>query len=80
MKNKPPYCNIQIFFHTKFKVSNFFAFKDKMPPLLRLELFVNLSMIAARLAFMAKLKWEKARGDDDSAIKNYYFGFTCQIL
>ena len=51
-----------------------------MPSLLRLGLFVNLSMIAARLAFMAKLKWEKARGDDDSAIKNYCFGFTCQIL
>ena len=35
MKNKLPYCNVQFVFQTKYKISNFFTFKDKIPLVLR---------------------------------------------
>ena len=31
MKNKLPYCNIQIVFQTKCEVTDIFTFKDKIP-------------------------------------------------
>ena len=34
MKNKLPYCNIRFVFQTKYKISNFFIFKDKIPSFL----------------------------------------------
>ena len=35
MKNKLRYCNVRFVFQTKYKISNFFAFKDKIPSFLR---------------------------------------------
>ena len=35
MKNFFPYCNIRFVFQTKYKISNFFTFKDKIPSFLR---------------------------------------------
>ena len=34
MKNKFPYCNVQFALQTKYKISNFFTFKDKIPSVL----------------------------------------------
>ena len=35
MNNKLPYCNIRFVFQTKYKISNFFRFNDKIPSFLR---------------------------------------------
>ena len=63
MKNKLPYCNIRFVFQTKWKISNFFTFKDETPPFLHSGIaFASFNVVAAVLPIMAKLsvilKWE----------------------
>ena len=50
MKNRLWYCNIRSGFQTKWKISNFFTFKDKIS-----SLFTNFSVVAAMLPNMTKL-------------------------
>ena len=55
MKNKLPYCNLQIVFQTKYKLVNFSLSKIKSLFSHVLALFLNLSTMAAMLPIMAKL-------------------------
>ena len=55
-KNKLPYCNFRIVFHTKCKLINFFTIKDTIPVLMVLALFINLCVVAAVVPIIAKTK------------------------
>ena len=47
MKNKLPYCNIRFLFQTKWKVTNFFTFKDKIPSFLGSGIVYKFQLPAA---------------------------------
>ena len=84
MKNKPLDCNFWFLFQTNCKISNFFTFKDKIPPFLGSAVFTSFSVVAAMLPITCHFKvrtcehlvisavtGKRAAGDDDSAIKEH---------
>ena len=54
MKNKLPYCNLQLVFQTKFKLIIILNLKTKFLFSYLLALFIKLSVVAAMLFFYSK--------------------------
>ena len=86
MKNKLPYCNIRFVFQTKCKISNFFTFKDKIPPSLSSGIVYKFQCGSWNATYDGKTKRHfkvrmcehlgisalTGKGDDDSAIKEHF--------
>ena len=56
MKNKLPYCNFRIVFHTKCKLINFFTFKDKISVFLRSGIFSKFKCGDCNVTYYGKTK------------------------
>ena len=56
MKNKRPYCNIRFVSQTKFKISNFFIFKDKIPSFLRSGIVYKFQCGSCNATYYGKTK------------------------
>ena len=56
MKNTLPYCNIWFVFQTKYKISNFFAFKDKIPSFLRSGIVYTFLCGGCNVVYYGKTK------------------------
>ena len=56
MKNKPQYCSIRFVFQTKCKISNFFAFKDKIPSFLRSGIVYKFGYSGCNASYYGKTK------------------------
>ena len=72
MKNKLLYCNIQFVFQTKWKISNFFTFKDKIPSFLRSGIVYKFQCGSCNVTCYGKTKrhfkvrmWEHLGISDD---------------
>ena len=55
-KNKLPYCNVQFFFQTKWKISNFFTFKDNILSFLWSGIDYNFQCGAWNATYYGKTK------------------------
>ena len=92
MKNKFSYCNIRFAFQTKCKISNFFAFNDKIPSFLRPGI-VHKFQCGGKTTYYGKTKRyfevrmcehlgisalteKRVKGDDDSTNKKHLFTVT----
>ena len=56
VKNKLPYCNVQFVFQTKFKISNFFTFKDKIPSFLHSGIVYKFQCGSCNATYFDKTK------------------------
>ena len=56
MKNKLPYCNVQFVLQTKYKISNFFTFKDKIPSVLRSGIVYKFQCSSCSATYYGKTK------------------------
>ena len=56
MKNKLPYCNTQFVFQTKWKISNFFTFKDKIPSFFRSGIVYKFQCDSSNATYYGKTK------------------------
>ena len=56
MKNKLPYCNIRFVFQTKYKISNFFTVKDKIPSLVRSGIVYKFQCGGCNASYYGKTK------------------------
>ena len=54
-KNKIPYCNFRIVFHTQCKLNNFLTFKDKITAFLRSGIIYKFKSGGCMLPILAKL-------------------------
>ena len=58
MKNKLPYCNIRFVFQTKYKISNSFTFKDKIPSFLHSSIAYKFQCGNCNATYYGKTKLE----------------------
>ena len=56
VKNKPPHCNFRIVFQTKYKLINFFTFKDKFPVFLRSGILYEFKCGGCNATYYGKTK------------------------
>ena len=56
MKNKLPYCNVQFVFQTKWKISNFFTFKDNISSVLRSGIVYKFQCGSCNATYYGKTK------------------------
>ena len=56
MKNKLPYCNIRFVFQIKWKISNFFTFKDKIPLFLHSGIGYKFQCGSCNVTYYGKTK------------------------
>ena len=56
IKNKFLYCNVRFVFQTKFKISNFYTFKDKIPSFLRSGILYKFQCGSCNATYYGKTK------------------------